>query len=83
MKSVRIEPVNAAGKTLFAIDVVCDCGRNGLEKVETGDMSFRHLAGVGASHTAPYTLRCTCGRTYQVASQVNHIHVHQLDHTGR
>ncbi len=77
MKSVRIEP---AGARTFAVDVVCDCGRNGLEKAGTGETSFRHLVTIGESRSESFTLRCSCGRAYQVVPQGSHVHVHDLSH---
>lgn len=73
MKSVRIEPGNERG--IFLIDVVCDCGQNGLTNEATGERSFKHevRAGCGEQDTV---LSCSeCGKKYRVHPQGTHIHV--------
>ena len=71
MKSIRIEPL---GISEFAIDVVCECGQNGLHNLQTGQQSFKHRAQLGDA-LCDFTLACECGREFRVRSQGSHIHV--------
>ena len=73
MKSVRIEPVNPdIANTLF-VDVVCDCGKNGL-KNEAGHTDFKHMVTTVAGEPDKL-LSCECGRKYLLHPQNGHIHI--------
>ncbi|MBI2639883.1 MAG: NADAR family protein [Candidatus Sungbacteria bacterium] len=76
MQSVRVQPVSAASEKLLLIDVVCDCGSNGLMDKTTGDSSFKHPVVLGSSEAK--TLVCvTCKKEYTVLAQSNHLHINQ------
>ncbi len=71
MQSTRIQP--AQGDTLL-IDVVCDCGNNGLQNVVSGEVSFKHLMKLSTDETI--VLACdACQGEYAIHAQKNHIHV--------
>ncbi len=76
MRSIRFEPV--PGQAQVLVDVVCDCGRNGLENASTHESKFKHLIELGLGIT-PTILSCTCGKRYVVASQRDHIHVNPYE----
>src|SRR4051812_26476940 len=73
MNSVRIETVPSDPLTLL-IDVVCDCGNNGLTNDATGERSFRHAVRINSGHDV--VLVCVCGRKYRLHPQSKHIHVY-------
>lgn len=76
MKSVRIEQISTVaphGRPLFVIDVVCDCGNNGLVDEATGEASFKHPVSVGGGQDK--VLVCRCGKKYRLHPQETHIHV--------
>jgi hypothetical protein len=71
MKNIRIEP--AADGRLLLIDVVCDCGENGLTDDEGGQESFKHVVRIGGVQDK--ILSCHCGKKYRLRPQGTHIHV--------
>ena len=71
MKAVRITPLG----NMFGIDVICDCGQNGLTNVETGKADFKHKVKLGGPDV---TLVCGCGAKLVIHSQENHFHVEQI-----
>lgn len=72
MRSVRIQPAEAG--TVLLIDIVCQCGNNGMKNVATGEFSFKHRIPRGIGD--PVTLKCgTCEREYVVQPQGDHVHV--------
>jgi len=71
MKSIRIEP--AAGGRTLRIDVVCDCGNNGLVDEISGEESFKHEVKLGVEQDK--ILTCSCGKKYRLHPQGTHIHV--------
>ena len=73
MKSVRIEPVSTS---VLLVDVVCDCGRNGLRD-ESGNADFKHKIRVGATEQDK-VLSCDCGKRYRLHPQTGHVHVFAL-----
>lgn len=78
MKSVRIEAVaTLAGSSgigpLYVIDVVCDCGANGLTDEATGESSFKHQIASGPGPKKMFT--CRCGKKYRLRPQTGHIHI--------
>lgn len=82
MKSVRIEVVATLPNPgviapLYAVDVVCDCGANGLVDESTGEASFRHLiAPVShANYSKDRVLICGCGKKYRLHPQTTHIQI--------
>ncbi len=73
MKSVRIQP--DVGDVLL-VDIVCDCGQNGLRNIETSEVSFTHPILMRA--LVDTKLKCDgCGAQYTLHPQQNHIHVNQ------
>lgn len=75
MMSVRIEPVSG-GQTLF-VDVVCDCGNNGLKDTETGETSFKHEVTLDSGKKV--YLECTaCGTKFILRPQFDHVHVNEV-----
>ncbi|MBP7134677.1 hypothetical protein KBA73_05675 [Patescibacteria group bacterium] len=76
MRSVRIELV--PGQAALLIDVVCDCGRNGLTNEATGEGKFKHHIDIWIG-VPPTILSCSCGKRYVVASQRDHIHVNPYE----
>lgn len=83
MKSIRIAPIVGAGGVEFLIDIVCECGRNGLTNETTGEVSFKH--SILAMTEQGMTLRCDCGKRFQIRSSLelirhpqSHIHVSDL-----
>jgi hypothetical protein len=71
MKSIRIEPI--AEGCMLLVDVVCDCGNNGLTDKTSGEVSFKHEIRIGAEQDK--ILACRCGKRYHIHSQGTHIHV--------
>ena len=74
MQSIRIEPQD--GGEVLLIDVVCDCGQNGLRNEDTGETSFKHRVALGA--TGGNVLACGCGKRYRLHPQGTHIHIFAL-----
>lgn len=72
MKSVRVQP---GGEEVIFVDVVCDCGLNGLKNVATGMPSFKHPVQLGG---ATIIVSCTCGNRYELSPQRTHVHISQL-----
>lgn len=71
MQSVRVQPIS---KDQFLIDVVCDCGANGLPNKITGERTFKHPIGLGTNEIV--TVVCEiCQSEYAIQSQGDHIHV--------
>ena len=71
MQSIRIQPA-LQGEML--IDVVCDCGANGLTNESTGAGSFKHPIQLDAGNTV--VLVCdVCQREYAIVTQGNHFHI--------
>lgn len=71
MQGVRVQ-LTSKGKIL--VDVVCDCGRNGLADKLTGEAGFKHLIELGTDEIK--VLVCdVCQSEYAVVSQSDHIHV--------
>lgn len=82
MKSVRIEAVATLPNPgviapLYEVDVVCDCGANGLIDEATGEASFRHsIAPVSHErYSNDKVLVCSCGKKYRLHPQRTHIHI--------
>lgn len=75
MKDIRIEPRD--GRTLL-VDVVCDCGANGLVDEATGSSSFKHEVKIGNTGQEDKILACTCGKKYRLQSQTTHVHVFSM-----
>ena len=74
MKSVRVQPEQ--GGNVLLVDVVCNCGSNGLTNVETGEASYKHNVRLGEPAKAVDTvLRCRCGKSYRLHPQKSHLHV--------
>lgn len=73
MKSVRVQPAETG---LLLVDVVCDCGSNGLTDFDSNESSFRHKVLLGGK---PMTLRCDCGKRYLLTPQSTHIHVSNIE----
>lgn len=71
MQSVRIQPVS---EKLLLIDVVCDCGRNGLADKTTGDSNFKHPIVLG-SNEVKILVCVNCKNEYTVLAQNNHLHI--------
>jgi hypothetical protein len=69
MKQVRIQPVD---ENVYLVDVVCDCGVNGLRNVSTNERSFKHQVNIGGDEVI---LQCDCGKKYLIHPQLNHFHV--------
>ncbi len=73
MKSIRIQPISGE---MISVDIVCDCGRNGLKNQMTGEVGFHHSLLVGGGHTSLSPIFvCACGRRYEVTSQNDHFHI--------
>jgi hypothetical protein len=70
MRRLRIEQLGDA----FGIDVVCDCGQNGLTNVETGEADFKHKVELGGPDVI---LGCGCGTKIVIHPQETHFHVLQ------
>lgn len=76
MIDVRIQPIS---ERMISVDIVCDCGRNGLMNEFTGERSFHHSVLVNAQHPSESpTLRCECGKRYCIVSQRDHIHIRNV-----
>lgn len=73
MNGVRIEPID--GSKVFLVDVVCDCGHNGLFNEATGERSFKHRIEVGATSEQKILVRCDCGKKYVITAQRTHVHI--------
>ena len=77
MQGVRIEAVVTLGggdiRFLYEVDVLCDCGKNGLADEATGESSFRHQIATG--NGPDKLLVCACGKKYILHSQGTHIYV--------
>lgn len=74
MQGVRIQPT-ANGK--FLVDVVCDCGNNGLLDQMTGEPNFKHPVELGTGEIK--VLICgTCQSEYVMYTQSDHVHVTNL-----
>lgn len=73
MKQVRIQPES---NTVHLIDIVCDCGANGLRDNDTWECSFKHSVTLGGRDIQ---LICECGTKYLVRPQSSHFHVSQED----
>jgi hypothetical protein len=68
MQGVRVE----IDKNTFFIDVICDCGKNGLIDEETRNRSFKHeMKNPGETKV----LICECGKKYSVKVSKNHVYV--------
>jgi len=73
MRSVRIEPVDG-GKAVL-VDVVCECGMNGLTNKNTGKASFKHLVSLGGTD---FFLMCgACKAEYILHPQLSHLHINR------
>lgn len=71
MQSVRVQ---LASQGDMFIDVVCDCGSNGLTNKLTGEASFKHLIERDPSETM--VLVChACKSEYAILAQGDHIHI--------
>ena len=71
MQDVRVQPTSD-GKIL--IDVVCDCGTNGLADKSTGESSFKHPVSLDSREIK--VLVCDiCQNEYAIVAQGNHIHI--------
>ncbi len=71
MQSVRVEPMLCSR---MLIDVVCDCGANGLTDIATGEASFKHPIEPGTNETR--VLVCDiCQSEYVIVVQGGHFHV--------
>lgn len=72
MRDVRIESTEG-GRTLL-IDIVCDCGGNGLMDSDTGEKSFKHAVQVGIGPDK--ILVClSCMKKYRIHPQGTHVHI--------
>jgi hypothetical protein len=69
---VRIEPTDE-GKVVL-IDVVCKCGRNGLQNKATGGREVKHRVELGIGKPN-IELVCLCTKEYVVRTQRTHCHV--------
>lgn len=69
MRAVRIQSLLG---TVHLVDVVCDCGANGLKNTETNERSFKHIIDLDGPDVV---LSCDCGASYRVHPQSNHFHV--------
>lgn len=68
---MRVQPT-LRGELL--VDVVCDCGANGLADKSTGESSFKHAILLGTSKIK--ILICdVCQSEYALVAQGNHLHV--------
>ena len=78
MKSVRVQP---ALMNMLKIDIVCNCGKNGLKDEELGINSYGHVILIGATTTQEKTRSfiCTCGQKYSVVSHGDHIHINEVE----
>lgn len=75
MKSVRIQPTKQGEAVL--IDIVCDCGNNGLVNPATGTWSFKHEVALASREDV--NLLCNhCGATYVLHPQKTHVHVNEI-----
>ena len=71
MQTIRIE---AATDGKFLVDVVCDCGGNGLMDKATVEESFRHVIKLNTGEIK--VLICNaCQSEYAIRAQESHIHV--------
>ena len=74
MKAFRLE---LGEHGIFLIDVVCDCGNNALHD-EKGNANCKHPVKTG--NAPEKILVCNlCGRKYRIVSQIDHVHVFDLD----
>lgn len=71
MKSVRIQPDQDG---VLLVDIVCDCGKNGLKEKISGEASFKHVVKTGGDEQDK-VLACECGREFRIHPQMNHIHI--------
>ncbi len=71
MQSVRIQPM-LKGKLL--IDVVCECGNNGLQNKVTGEASFKHSVELGV-YEAVVLICEICQSEYSIQPQGDHVHI--------
>jgi N-glycosidase YbiA len=71
MQSIRVQPI-LQGEML--LDVVCDCGTNGLTNKATGEATFKHLIELGAN-TMMVLVCDMCQSEYAIVAQGDHIHV--------
>lgn len=74
MKALRIQ-ADRDGSTFF-LDVVCDCGHNGLKNEVSGVSSFHHKIELG--EWPDKMLTCDCGKRYRIHPQETHIHVSNI-----
>jgi hypothetical protein len=75
MKSVQVMPTHRPGQ--FIVDVVCDCGKNGMTDVETLIWSHNHPVRI-APDQHPLVLECSCGKKHEIRPLETHISVTSL-----
>lgn len=71
MQGVRVQP---APKGKLLIDIVCDCGNNGLRNKITGEETFKHPIELGVGE-AVVVICEICQNEYSIQPQSGHIHV--------
>ena len=76
MKEVRIG--NLRVQDHVHIDVVCDCGANGLPEAGIGNPSFNHAIRPSDKEDSKYLHCKNCNILFELRPQGGHIHIVDL-----
>ncbi len=82
MRSVQIQILPAIAGDVLPINIVCDCGLNGLKDEATGETSFGHR--ISPHSRQDKILVCDCGERYRLYSRIQsgHTYVHVQEMTS-